>query len=131
MIESKYMRNIFVKILVCCLALLCVSCFKEVDLGYPAKITFSKAGGEKVVNGKRSFTHAAIQDYKGNEGETIIAADGKRYNVYDWLWVENEELYYEELKVYAAPNTTGKRRTLYIELYSGPEYQVVTVKQGK
>jgi hypothetical protein len=35
------------------------------------------------------------------------------------------------LKVYAAPNTTDKDRTLYIEVYSGAEYDVITVKQGK
>lgn len=35
------------------------------------------------------------------------------------------------LKVYAAPNTTDKDRTLYIEVYSGSEYDVITVKQGK
>ena len=34
-----------------------------------------------------------------------------------------------ELKVYAQPNTSASERKLYIELYSGPEYHVVRVKQ--
>ena len=53
----------------------------------------------------------------------------KLYNVYDWLKVEYVELKNDVLKVYAAPpNTTGKDQTLYIEVYSGPEYDVITAK---
>ena len=74
---------------------------------------------------------AEIQDYKGNHGSIKGGEEGKLYNVCDWLRVEYVELKNDVFKVYAAPNTTDKNRTLYIEIYSGSEYDVLTVKQEK
>ena len=112
--------------------LIMASCeFEEVDLGFPKSITFTSNGGEKTITGDESFVFAEIQDYKGNHGSIEGAEDGKLYNVYDWLRVEYVELKNDVLKVYAAPNTTGKVRTLYIEVYSGAEYDVIRVKQEK
>lgn len=114
------------------LTLVLTSCeFEETDLGFPQSITFTSNGGEKTITGDESFVFAEIQDYKGNHGSIEGAEDGKLYNVYDWLRVEYVELKNDVLKVYAAPNTTGKNRTLYIEVYSGAEYDVITVKQEK
>ena len=114
------------------LALVLTSCeFEETDLGFPQSITFTSNGGEKTITGDESFVFAEIQDYKGNHGSIEGAEDGKLYNVYDWLRVEYVELKNDVLKVYAAPNTTGKDRTLYIEVYSGAEYDVIRVKQEK
>lgn len=114
------------------LTLVLTSCeFEETDLGFPQSITFTSNGGEKTITGDESFVFAEIQDYKGNHGSIEGAEDGKLYNVYDWLRVEYVELKNDVLKVYAAPNTTGKDRTLYIEVYSGAEYDVITVKQEK
>ena len=125
------MRNSIIKTILCCFTLLCISCDKEVDLGYPLNISFTKEGGEKTITGDQPFTSAVIQDYKGNHGSIELGEDGKLYNVYDWLKVEYVELKNDVLKVYAAPNTTDKDRTLYIEVYSGSEYDVITVKQEK
>ena len=112
------------------LSLTFTSCeFEESDLGFPQSIHFTSNGGEKTITGKEPFTSVEIQDYKGNHGSIEAGEDEKIYNVYDWLKVEYVELYNEELKVYATPNKTGCQRTLYIELYSGPEYQVVKVTQ--
>lgn len=114
------------------LSLVLTSCeFEEVNLGFPKSITFKNNGGEKTLTGNESFVFAEIQDYKGNHGSIEGGEDGKLYNVYDWLRVEYVELKNDVLKVYAAPNTTGKNRTLYIEVYSGSEYDVITVKQEK
>ena len=114
------------------LALVLTSCeFEETDLGFPQSITFTSNGGEKTITGDESFVFAEIQDYKGNHGSIEGAEDGKLYNVYDWLRVEYVELKNDVLKVYAAPNTTDKDRTLYIEVYSGAEYDVIRVKQEK
>ena len=114
------------------LALVLTSCeFEETDLGFPQSITFTSNGGEKTITGDESFVFAEIQDYKGNHGSIEGAEDGKLYNVYDWLRVEYVELKNDVLKVYAAPNTTDKDRTLYIEVYSGTEYDVIKVKQEK
>lgn len=118
--------------LVIVLSLVLTSCeFEETDLGFPKSITFTSNGGEKNIIGNESFVFAEIQDYKGNHGSIEGGEDGKLYNVYDWLKVEYVELKNDVLKVYAAPNTTDKDRTLYIEVYSGSEYDVITVKQRK
>ena len=124
------MKTILIKTLLCCFPLLFISCHKETDLGYPSNISFPKEGGEKIIAGDQPFTSASIQDYKGNQGSIESGEGGKIYNVYDWLRVEYVELYNEELKVYAAPNTTNSKRILYIELYSGQEYHTVKVTQN-
>lgn len=124
----KVARYFFVIVL----SLVLTSCeFEETDLGFPQNITFTRNGGEKTIIGNESFVFAEIQDYKGNHGSIEGGEDGKLYNVYDWLKVEYVELKNDVLKVYAAPNTTDKDRTLYIEVYSGSEYDVITVKQEK
>ena len=112
--------------------LIMASCeFEETDLGFHQSITFTSNGGEKTITGDESFVFAEIQDYKGNHGSIEGGKNGKLYNVYDWLKVEYTELKNDVLKVYAAPNTTGKARILYIEVYSGQEYDVIKVKQEK
>ena len=114
------------------LTLVLTSCeFEETNLGFPQSITFTSNGGEKTITGDESFVFAEIQDYKGNHGSIEGGDNGKLYNVYDWLRVEYVELKNDVLKVYAAPNTTDKDRTLYIEVYSGSEYDVIRVKQEK
>ena len=114
------------------LSLVLTSCgFEETDLGFPKSITFTRNGGEKTIIGNESFVFAEIQDNKGNHGSIEGGEDGKLYNVYDWLKVEYVELKNDVLKVYAVPNTTDKNRALYIEVYSGSEYDVITVKQEK
>ena len=124
----KVARYFFVIVL----SLVLTSCeFEETDLGFPKSITFTSNGGEKTIIGNESFVFVEIQDYKGNHGSIEGGEDGKLYNVYDWLRVEYVELKNDVLKVYAAPNTTDKDRTLYIEVYSGSEYDVITVKQEK
>lgn len=123
------MKKILTNILLCTFVLLCTSCFEEADFGFPKTIKFSKEGGEKVVAGDVTYTHATIQDYKGNQSHLEQGEDDLTYAVYKWLKVEYKDLSNEELKIYAEPNTSGKSRKLYIELYSGPEYQVIKVKQ--
>ena len=114
------------------LTLVLTSCeFEETNLGFPKSITFTSNGGEKTITGDESFVFTEIQDYKGNHGSIEGGDNGKLYNVYDWLRVEYVELKNDVLKVYAAPNTTGNPRTLYIEVYSGAEYDVIRVKQEK
>ena len=114
------------------LSLVLTSCeFEETDLGFPKSITFTSNGGEKTIIGNESFVFAEIQDYKGNHGSIEGGEDGKLYNVYDWLRVEYVELKNDVLKVYTVPNTTDKNQALYIEVYSGSEYDVITVKQEK
>ena len=124
----KVARYFFVIVL----SLVLTSCeFEETDLGFPQNITFTRNGGEKTIIGNESFVFAEIQDYKGNHGSIEGGEDGKLYNVYDWLKVEYVALKNDVLKVYTVPNTTDKNQALYIEVYSGSEYDVITVKQEK
>ena len=126
------MKRIIAWLFIMTSMLIMASCeFEEVDLGFPKSITFTSNGGEKTITGDESFVFAEIQDYKGNHGSIEGGDNGKLYNVYDWLRVEYVELKNDVLKVYAAPNTTGMDRTLYIEVYSGSEYDVIRVKQEK
>ena len=114
------------------LSLVLTSCeFEETDLGFPKSITFTSNGGEKTIIGNESFVFAEIQDNKGNHGSIEGGEDGELYNVYDWRKVEYVELKNDVLKVYTVPNTTDKNQALYIEVYSGSEYDVITVKQEK
>ena len=82
MINHKMMKSILIKTILCSFLLLCVSCFKEVDLGFPQKIIFPKGGGEKIVTGKVSFGYAGIEDYRGNSGDIIRGEAEITYTVY-------------------------------------------------
>ena len=121
------------RLVICLMAIVAASvmtsCEKEVDLGYPKIISFTKDGGEKVITGTTKFTDAHIHDYKsGEDGEFVPREDDIQCQVYEWLSIEylaNST----ELKIIAEPNASGKSRKLHIELHSGPEYHVVEVKQ--
>lgn len=122
------------RVLFCLLALLCVACSKEIDLGYPATVTFSSEGGEKVISSSKPFYGAHIQNYDNGDHGSVSPEDemGNIYSTYKWLTIvynEQDNIYANELKIIAEPNTSGKSRKLWIELYSGPNYQVVNVKQ--
>ena len=105
------------------------SCEKEVDLGYPKTISFTKDGGEKVIIGTTNFTDAHIHDYKsGEDGEFVPREDEIQCQVYKWLTIQYL-VNSTELKIIAEPNASGKSRKLHIELHCGPEYQVVEVQQ--
>ncbi len=110
--------------------ILMTSCeFKEVDLGYPHSVRFSKDGGEKIVTGTICFTDAHIHDYKsGEDGDFLPNQDGLEGEFYKWLKIEYTPNS-TELKIIAEPNTSGKSRKLHIELYSGPEYHTIKVEQ--
>ncbi|MGM9764166.1 MAG: hypothetical protein ACI3ZQ_09130 [Candidatus Cryptobacteroides sp.] len=126
------MKQLFIKTILCSLALLCVSCFKETDLGFPKTVTFSNEGGVQYVEGNRHFAYATVQNYKtGDQGSVSKNEEDLFYNELDWLRVEYHEINNETLMIYAEPNKSGKSRKLYIELYSGPDYQVIEVIQSR
>ena len=128
------MRKILIGLSICLLPFLFTSCFREADLGYPDTVTFPGEGGVETITGNTAYTHAEIHDYKtGESGEVHKTEDGTFYNVHRWLKVEYKAYdgNNKDLIIHAEPNTTGKSRTLYIELYSGPEYATVKVVQDK
>ena len=122
------MKRILFFIIFCFVTMLCVSCFKEADFGFPKKITFPKEGGELVFRGNRSVYYASVSTYNGGRAE-LYYDEGKQFYILDWLKVEMNEPYSDSVKFYAKPNTTGKKRKLYVDLYSGPEYAEIKVLQ--
>ena len=97
------------------LLFLLVACGPSGNYGYPLKLSFGREGGTKICSGNRAFTGISISDYNGNgktklskgENDTIIAT------CY-WLTVKYKERFNNEMKIIAEPNTTGKKRTLYV-----------------
>lgn len=97
------------------LSFLLVSCGNTNNYGYPSKIAFDKMGGGKICSGTSSCYSIDINDYQGNgnailsqgENDTIIATC-------DWLSVKFRKSTGAQLKMTALPNTTGKKRTLYV-----------------
>lgn len=123
-------------LLVAVFSLVFVSCeFEEVDLGFPKIVNFTNEGGEKVICGSQSFTHANIHNYKNGDQGKIQESDSISIFEYDWLRIEYKDLegkhFAEDLKIIAQPNSTNKSLELNIEVTSGKEYQVITVKQDK
>ena len=123
------MKKHIVLLLIFATALIMSSCEKEVDLGYPKTISFTKDSGEKVITGITDFTDAHIHNYKsGEDGEFVPREDEIQCQVYKWLTIQYL-VNSTKLKIIAEPNTSTKSRKLHIELYSGPEYHAVEVKQ--
>ena len=116
------------------LPIMLLSCgpFEEVDMGYPASVTFSEEGGVETisVDDAKAFSMITVIDYKTAGEGMFISNDGEGgYCEYEWLRVEMESNSGTEFKVIAQPNTTNNPRTLWIELTSGYKYHVMKVEQ--
>lgn len=110
--------------------LLSCGAFEEVNMGYPESVTFSKEGGEETISedNAKAFRHISVIDYKTAGEGMYISNDGEGgYCEYEWLRAESDCS--KELRIIAQPNTTGKPRTLWVELYSGYKYHVIKVEQ--
>lgn len=110
--------------------LLSCGAFEEVNMGYPESVTFSKEGGVETISedDAKAFRHITVIDYKTAGEGMYISNDGEGgYCEYEWLRAESDCS--KELRIIAQPNTTGKPRTLWVELYSGYKYHVIKVEQ--
>ena len=114
------------------LLLLLVACGPTDNYGYPSKINFGKEGGTKFCSGKLGISMIYINDYNGNgkaeisidENDTIIAK-------YYWLTAKFKRLVGPEIKIIAEPNTTGKKRTLYVSGSIYDDDATIKVTQDK
>ena len=114
------------------LLLLLVACGRSDNYGFPSKIDFGKEGGTKICSGKSMMSNININDYNGNgkaeitrdENDTIIAK-------YYWLTVKFKRLVGPEIKIIAEPNTTGKKRTLYVYSSIYDDDATIKVTQDK
>lgn len=121
-----------IKLLLALLSFSLFSCgaFEEVNMGYPESVTFSKEGGVETISedDAKAFRHITVIDYKTAGEGMYISNDGEGgYCEYEWLRAESDCS--KELRIIAQPNTTGKPRTLWVELYSGYKYHVIKVEQ--
>ena len=114
------------------LLLLLVACGPTDNYGYPSKINFGKEGGTKICSGKEGFYDITIDDYNGygetklskGENDTIIAT-------YYWLTVKYRRSFNNDMKIIAEPNTTGKKRTLYVYCLVDNNAADIKVTQSK
>lgn len=114
------------------LLLLLVACGPSGNYGYPLKLSFGREGGTKICSGNDAFSSISITDYNGNgetklskgENDTIIAT------CY-WLTVKYKGPFNNEMKIIAEPNTTGKKRTLYIDCMVYNNGAVIKVTQSR
>ena len=114
------------------LPIMLLSCgpFEEVNMGYPTSVTFSEEGGVETISADdaKAFRHITVIDYNTAGEGMFISNDGYGgYCEYEWLRAESDCS--KELRIIAQPNTTGKPRTLWVELYSGYKYHVIKVEQ--
>ena len=121
-----------IKLLLALLSFSLFSCgpFEEVNMGYPESVTFSKEGGVEPisVDDAHTFNIITVIDYKTAGEGMFISNDGYGgYCEYEWLRAESDRS--KELRIIAQPNTTGKPRTLWIELTSSYKYHVIKVEQ--
>ena len=114
------------------LLFLLVACGPSGNYGYPLKIGFGREGGTKICSGKEGFYDVSINDYNGNgetklskgENDTIIAT-------YYWLTVRYKRSLNNDMKIIAEPNTTGKKRTLYVNCMVDNSGATIKVIQSK
>ncbi|MDE6396531.1 MAG: hypothetical protein K2K84_04605 [Muribaculaceae bacterium] len=108
--------------------LLLSSCFHEVNFGYPKCIEFHSDGGTKKIFGDDSFSYMVI--YDDTDGDRSEINDDTIITVsYDWLQIEYIRGS-ESFTITAQPNSTGHKRKLKVEGYSGYEYASIDVIQG-
>ncbi len=82
------------------------------NYGYPSKMTFEREGGTKFCSGTSSFYHVDINNYNGIGAGSKVDTDSIKVT-YDWLTVKGRK-FDTQLEVIAAPNPSGKKRSLYV-----------------
>lgn len=106
-------KAIFISVLVFVSLLFFHSCS---NYGYPDKVLFPSRGGVMEVKGNEFCHSFEIRDYDGNgnhiENEWPVKDDVGVVK-YDWLTLKITG-YNTMFTLEAEPNTTGKRRVLYV-----------------
>lgn len=129
------MRKYFTTLPLIFAAIAFVSCEKEEDFGYPSSVEMSSNGETVELYGSYEYSHIAhieILDYDGNgNGNGYDSDDAESFSVTnDWLTVESPRAE-NKLILSAAPNSSGKKRKLYLHLYCGGNRQEIKVIQNR
>ena len=111
------------------LPLLFTGCGETGNYGYPSKVVLTKSGGSKEVKGNDAPYLIEIRDYNGSgEVSKVFGAAGDSMIVsYQWLTIKAKKGE-SKLLLIAAPNQSGKSRTLYVHapvMDTGAEIKVV------
>ena len=124
----------FIFLILFCLLPLLVSCdlLMHSDLtldynGYPKKITFPREGDTIAVSGDRPFGNFYIFHGDQSVGDYFLEEDTVT-QTFDWL-TASSKVKDNTLTLTATPNTTGKKRHLYVEIQFGDEYARIRVEQ--
>ena len=120
-------RMIFVATLL--FAVLMFNSCEEDKWGWDNKVVFSAAGGTQEVDGDEDIYTLSIGDGNGDEKSAVEIA-GLMTVTYDWLTAMAVNGG-DEIRLIAAPNTTGKRRKLYVFSMVRNHTLDVTVVQNK
>ncbi len=107
--------------------LLLASC-EEDNYGYPSKMTFEREGGTKFCSGKYSCYSMGIKNYNGIGATSKGKAMDSIKVTYDWLTVKCRR-FGTQLEVIAAPNPSGKKRTLYVSPWIDNSFADIKVVQ--
>lgn len=126
------MKKILTLLLSTLLLFVAQSCIEHDQLGLPETLHFSQRGGEVTLTPNNSLAHVQILDYNGNyEPFKVEVHDTIMIVVhYEWLSVKHT-LESRELKFIATPNTSGKKRTLYVDVFDGYAKATLKVEQDK
>lgn len=131
----SFMKSNFALLLSVIFLCLCSSCLEEEDFGFPSGIEMSAKGESIDIDGTSELPPSVGQmellDYEGDgNNSSLIVGDEECIEVStDWLTVRYSERDYK-LTFIAEPNMTGKKRRLYLYLYSGYSWQEIKVVQS-
>ena len=97
------------------LPLLFAGCGETGNYGYPSKVVLTKSGGDKEVKGNGAPYLIEIRDYDGNGAVSnpLGTAGDSMIVSYQWLTIKAKKGD-TKLQLIAAPNQSGKSRTLYV-----------------
>ncbi|MBR4063787.1 MAG: hypothetical protein IKK02_00780 [Tidjanibacter sp.] len=126
------MKRVLLVIIGC--LIFCTSCIgafqKEIDGGFPDKVTFPKEGGELSLTGEIPIYSIGIY-YSGNQSGHRKKEDGSIEASLDWLTVR-AKMGSNTIYLYADPKNNNKGRTFYVNLNHSDgygEYVEIKVKQ--
>ena len=121
-------RTIFIAALF--LSIFALSSCEEDRWGWDNKVIFSAAGGTESVDGDDSIYTLSIGNHDGHEIQADDIAGDVMTVTYDWLTATTKKGD-NEITLIAQPNTTGKKRKLYVYGMIHNNVMDITVIQNK
>lgn len=111
-----------------------VSCEKEENYGYPSTVLMSAAGETVELCGSSEYPfiqHIEILDYDGDGNGMGYGSDDEEFLSVTTGWLTVESPRTENIILSSAPNTSGKKRKLFIYLSCGGSRQEIKVIQNR